>query len=246
MARHIMATFAAETGAELIKSLRAPEFFAPTLALPVTFYLLFGILLARSQNAAAYLLATFGVFAVMGPALFGFGVGVAAEREKGWLSLKRTAPASGAIFIAARLTSTLLFAAMALVPIYAAAGFLGGVALPRGAWSVLLMSHVLAAVPFSLMGLALGFTLGANAAVAVANLLFLALAVLGGLWFPVRLFPETLQQFAWGLPSFHLAEVSLSIVNGGAGGSTPLHLAVLAGMTALLAALAGWCWSRQR
>jgi ABC-2 type transport system permease protein len=246
MASRLATVLAAETGAELTKSLRAPEFILPTLALPTAFYLLFGVMLSQSASAAAHLLATYGVFAVMGPSLFGFGAGVANEREKGWLELKRTAPVPALSFIGARLAATVLFCAMALMPLYAAAGFFGDVALPRSTWTLLLASHLIAAVPFSLLGLAIGFSFGANGAVAVANLAFLGLAVLGGLWFPVSLFPEILQTIAAFLPSYHLAEVSLAIVRPESAGGVRMHALVIATMTVLLAVLAGWCWLRQR
>ena len=237
----------AETGAELLKSLRAPEFVLPTLALPCTFYLVFGIMLARGgAEVARFLLATYGVFAVMGPAIFGFGAGVASERERGWLSLKRASPAPAASFIGAKLIATLIFGALALLPIYAAAGFLGGVVLPRGTWALLLATHLLAVLPFALIGLTLGFSFGANAAIALANVVFLGLAVLGGLWFPITLFPGLLQTLAQALPSFHLAEISLAVVDPGRDSRPLLHLAVVAAMTAAFALLAGWAWARQR
>ncbi|MEM7764490.1 MAG: ABC transporter permease [Pseudomonadota bacterium] len=237
---------AAETGAEMRQNFRAPEFLIPTLALPVIFYLLFGITLSRGgSETATYLLATYGVFAVMGPALFGFGAGVAAEREKGWLRIKRVSPAPGASYVLAKLMTTLVFGAMALAPIYLAAGFLGGVALPRIDWLLLLGTHLLSVLPFSLLGLAIGFSFGSGAAIAFANIAFLGLAVLGGLWFPIMLFPSFMQQLAAWLPSFHLAEIGLSIV---AGGDRPvgMHLTVIAISTLVLGALALWRWSIQR
>ncbi|MEO0425765.1 MAG: ABC transporter permease [Pseudomonadota bacterium] len=234
-----------ETGAELTKSFRAPEFVLPTLLMPTTFYLLFGVMLSQSGGAAAYLLATYGVFAVMGPSLFGFGAGVASERERGWLSLKRTAPVPGYLHVAARLAATVLFGALALLPLYAAAGFAGDVALARSDWAVLLACHVLAVVPFSLLGLAIGFTFGANAAVAVANLAFLGLAVLGGLWFPASMFPDGLRAVGQALPSYHLAEVALAVVRPEPDRNVLVHLAIILATTGLLGALAAWRWSRQ-
>ena len=247
MSTRIIDILAAETGAELLQSLRAPEFVLPTLMLPTVFYMIFGIMMSRGgPEVATFLLATYGVFAVMGPALFGFGAGVASEREKGWLSLKRAAPAPAASFIGAKLISTLVFASLALMPIYAAAGFLGGVALTRGEWAMLLATHLSAVVPFALIGLSLGFSFGANAAIAMANIVFLGLAVLGGLWFPVTMFPGLMQTLALGLPSFHLAQVSLSVVDPSRIDSPALHLGIAALMTAAFATLAGLAWVRQR
>ena len=238
--------YAAEIVAECLKLLRAPEFIFPTLVLPVAFYTMFAVILPGSDQNAPYLLATFGVFAVMGPALFGFGAGVAQERERGWLKLKRAVPAPAPAYIVAKTVATLIMAAAGLVLVYVAAGFLAGVTLERATWALLLGVHILAALPFVFAGLTLGFLLGANGAVAAANLLFLALAVLGGLWIPIVVFPDLMQQIAWATPSFHLAEIALSAA--GQAGERPvgLHLAIIAAMTAGLALTAALTWLRQR
>jgi len=244
--RRYLKILARETGAELTQSLRAPEFVLPTLALPVCFYLLFGVLLADGSGSSAYLLASYGIFAVMGPALFGFGIGVAGERERGCLELKRALPAPAGAYIGARLGATLVFAGIALLPVYLAAAFLGDVALYRGQWLLLVAIHLAAVLPFSFIGLAIGFSVGSNGAVAIANIAFLGLAVVGGLWFPATLFPGWLLAFSRAMPSYHLAEIALSVVDKVTARDPALHLAVVALMTAALAALAAFAWSRQR
>lgn len=238
--------YAAEIGAELKKLVRAPEFIAPTLILPVVFYTLFAVILPGSNQNAGYLLATFGVFAVMGPALFGFGAGVAAERERGWLKLKRAVPAPAFSYIAAKTSATLLMALVSLALVYAVAGLAADVALEPAVWASLLAVHALAALPFVFAGLTLGFLLGTNAAVAVANLIFLALSILGGLWIPIIVFPDVMQSIAWALPSFHIAEIALAA--SGAAGERPvlLHVAMAAAMTAGLALTSAFAWLRQR
>ena len=104
----------------------------------------------------------------------------------------------------------------------------------------------LAVFPFSLLGLALGFRFGANAAIAMSNLFFLSLAVLGGLWFPISLFPDVLQTVAYGLPSFHLAQVALSFTRYAAETGTGDNLVMISVMTVVLAGLAGLAWQGQR
>jgi len=238
--------YAAEIGAECLKLVRAPEFIIPTLILPVAFYSMFAVIVPGSNQNAPYLLATFGVFAVMGPALFGFGAGVAQERERGWLKLKRAAPAPAFAYITAKTVATLIMAAAGLALVYAAAGFLAGVELARTTWALLMTVHILSALPFVFAGLTLGFLLGANGAVAAANLIFLALALLGGLWIPITVFPDMMQHMAWALPSFHLAEIALAA--GGQPGDRPVgvHLAALSAMTGALALTAAFAWLRQR
>jgi len=239
-------TLRLEVGAEILKAMRAPEFILPTLLFPVAFYLLFGIVLAGDSNNASYLLATYGVFAVMGPAIFGFGVAVATERTMGWLSLKRAAPAPPFAYIFAKIITTVLFASLAVALIYIVAGFAGGVELRRGVWALLLLTHILACIPFILIGLLIGFVFKANGAVAFANLAFMGLAVLGGLWIPVTVFPDLMQVIAKWLPSYHLGEIALKV--SGAQGERSLgpHLAVVANMTIFLTAAVFFFWRRQR
>ena len=145
-----------ETGAEILKTIRAPEFIVPTLVFPAAFYGLFGVVLAGGGTGnAAYLLATYGIFAVMGPSIFGFGISVANERERGWLDLKRAAPAPAASYILAKVITTLIFASLAVAMVHAIAGFGAGVALPRATWGALLGVHILSTLPFILNGLSL-------------------------------------------------------------------------------------------
>ena len=79
---------------ECLRLLRTPSFVLPSLLFPPIFYLMFGVLLSGGRNggdAARYLLASYGVFGIMGPALFGFGVAVALERERGFLDAQARA-----------------------------------------------------------------------------------------------------------------------------------------------------------
>lgn len=235
-----------ETGAELLKALRAPEFILPTLLMPSAFYAIFGVILDKTGNNAIYLLATYGVFAVMGPSIFGFGVGVANERDRGWLELKRAAPAPAYSYISAKLITTLLFTATALMPIYLIAGFLGDVELSRSTWVSLFAVHLSATIPFVLIGLCLGLRFASGAAVAISNILFLGLAILGGLWFPVFLFPEIMQSLAAFTPSFHMAELALAVVGKSGSQSSVTNLAAVSIMSLVFLSFALWSWSRQQ
>ncbi len=94
---HTVAIYAKETKYEFLKLLRLPVYSVSTIMFPVMFYVLFGLLLNRGHEAggvsvAAYLMASYGTFGVMGASLFGFGVGVAGERGLGWLQVKRASP----------------------------------------------------------------------------------------------------------------------------------------------------------
>lgn len=241
-----MRSFFLESGAEILKSFRAPEFILPTLLMPVAFYTLFATIVPMGPESAPYLLATYGVFAVMGPAIFGFGISVANERDKGWLALKRVSPATGGSYIAAKVLSTLIFASFSVASIYLVAGFAADVSFTRATWASLLMIHLFSVFPFILIGLSIGFLCNANAAVAVSNILFLSFSALGGLWIPIMVFPPAMQSFAHFLPTYHLSEIALAVSQTSGQGDISYHLLVIGVMTALLALFTALAWSKQR
>lgn len=234
----------AEIRAELLKAARTPAFTLPTLALPVAFYWLFGILLPQPGSGnAGYLLATFGVFAGLGPALFGFGAGVAEERATGVLALKQVSPLPPGVFIVAKLACALVFTAIVLVALYGLAASAGGVALERERWFLLAAIHLVGVLPFGLLGLCIGLTLGSSAAMGVTNLVFLCLAVLGGLWIPIFLFPDWMQAIGRLLPTSHLAGLALAAA-GRAPEATPGPGLLAVGLFALVCG--GFAWAAWR
>jgi ABC-2 type transport system permease protein len=240
-----LSIFTREFGAEMTKSRRMPEFAIPTVVLPVVFYALFGVVLAKDAQAAPYLLATFGVFAALGPSLFGFGIGIATEREEGTLALKSVSPMPAYVYPLAKLAMTVAFVALVLAMVYAVGIFAGGVTFTPAQWAGLLAVHLASVVPFSLLGIFLGYTLKSQGAIAFANVLFFPLAVLGGLWMPIFVFPAFMQGVAQVLPSYHLAQLALI-----AGGIQPpvdvwLHIAAIGAWTIVLAGLVAWAVRRE-
>lgn len=231
--------YARESWAEIVKSARMPQFIIPTIAMPPAFYALFALAMGQgSAEAATRTLATFGVFAVMGPALFGFGANIAAERESGQLELKRLSPMPAGAQITAKLAATTVFSMVAFVLLYAL-GLAGGVSLSAARWAMLAGVHTLAIIPFALIGLGIGYRLGQKGAIAIANIVFLAMAVLGGLWMPIAAFPQAMQAIAWALPSYHLGEIALMAAGQREAANLWLHAAPLALIT-LAAMLFAW------
>ena len=127
--------YALESMAEIRKSFRLPQFLLPTILLPVAFYGLFATAMGDGdRSTAAYALATFGVFAAIGPSLFGFGVGVADERAANLIELKRVSPLPGGAYIAGKIAASVLFTGVAVLLIYALGAFAGSVRLPAERW----------------------------------------------------------------------------------------------------------------
>ena len=237
---HLLRLQVIETHHALLQAWRLPAFSIPTLLFPLAFYVLFGLMLpSQTGNAAPahYLLATYGAFAVIGPALFGFGVGIAMDEDMGWLKLKRVSPLPMLVHFIARVLMSMVFALACVLALSALAAFAGDVALSAPQWLLLWTVLTIGAIPFCAMGLLIGSLVKARASVAVVNLIYLPMSVLSGLWFPITLFPEAMQTFALVLPAFHLGELALHVV-GLREANVPLALAMLLGSGALFLALA--------
>ena len=211
---------------EFLHLLRTPIFALPTVLFPVMFYLLFGVVI-NTGSATQYLLATYGVFGVMGAGMFGFGVTVAIEREQGFLQLKRALPMPPGAYLLAKMGMAMLFASIISLLLALIALSLGGVSLAPGQWLLLFAVNVLGTLPFCAIGLYIGTVCNGSGAPAVVNLIFLPMAFLSGLWLPLSMLPEVLSRVAPVWPAYHLGQVALKVVGMDDGGSLPLHLAVL-------------------
>ena len=223
-------SYALEAKYEFLRLLRTPIFALPTLLFPLLFYVLFGVLLKQGSGAAQYLLATYGVFGVMGAALFGFGVTVAMEREQGQLTLKRALPMPPGAYLLAKMAMALLFSAIVSLLLAVVAATLGDVALAPAQWATLWAVHVLGAIPFCAIGLYIGTVANGSGAPAIVNLLYLPMAFLSGLWLPLSVLPPLLAKLAPVWPSYHHAQIALKVVGRDAGGALWMHVGVLAVM----------------
>lgn len=233
--------FALEARFELLRVLRTPAFAIPTLLFPLVFYTMFAIVLGgpwQSAHKATYLLATYGVFGVIGPALFGFGVGTAIERQQGWLELKRVSPMPTGAYFFAKICMSLAFAATVVALLSSVAFAFGGVRMAPGTYVALVGALLVGTLPFCALGLWIGTLVKGQAAVAVVNLVYLPMSVLSGLWMPIAAFPAALQKAAAVWPAWHLSRLALGIVGQVRDVDYALHVGVLLAMTAGFLALA--------
>jgi len=228
-----LSAYALEAKYEFLRVLRTPAFAAPTLLFPPLFYLLFGILLNRGNSGAAhYLFASYSVFGVMAPSLFGFGVGVAIERERGWLALKRVAPMPPGAYLLSKMAMAMLFAVIIYGILAVMAYTLGGVRLAPSQWLLIGAIAACGVMPFCALGLMIGARANANAAPAFVNLIYLPMAFLSGLWMPLTMLPHVISQIAPLWPAYHLSQLALMSVGQAPANGIAMHLLWLAGFTA--------------
>jgi len=237
----LLRCYALESKHEFLRLLRAPSFAVPTLLFPPMFYLLFAVLFGNrggDYQANVYLLATYNVFGVIAPGLFGFGVSVALDRERGWLTLKRAQPMPPAAYLASKLAMAMLFAGIIFALLALLATTLGGVRLSASSWLSLLAVDVFGVLPFCAIGLFIATLVSGSGAPAVINLIYLPMSFLSGLWMPLSILPSVVREIAPLWPAYHLGQLALAAVGQATTGSALLHAAALAAFTGVFLALA--------
>ncbi|MGA9852209.1 MAG: ABC transporter permease [Gammaproteobacteria bacterium] len=244
--RDTLGVYLREGGFQFWSVVRMPGFALPTLLFPTMFYVFFGLVFGHGNSAdmATYMLATYGTFGIMAPALFGFGVGVAMDRERGILALKRVAPMPPTAYLFAKTAMAMLFALIIVLLLFVLGAVFGGVALPCSNWFSLAGILIAGTLPFCGLGLIVGLRVGGQASAAIINLIYLPMAFLSGLWVPLNLMPHWLQELARIFPTYHLAQIALGVIHMGDGSRLATHLFYLAAFTALCFWIAARSWRR--
>jgi len=244
--RNTLGVYLREAEYQFWGMLRMPGFALPTLLFPTLFYVFFGLIFShgQSRDILTYMLGTYGTFGIMAPALFGFGVGVAMEREHGILALKRVAPMPPMAYVFAKVAMSMLFALLIVILLFILGGLFGGVRLPRREWLGLAATLILGTLPFCALGLAVGMRVSGQASAAIINLIYMPMSFLSGLWVPLHFFPHWLRELALALPAYHLAQIGLSIVHMGDGSRFTTHVIYLLVFTIICLRFAQIGWRR--
>ena len=246
--RSLLRVYRTEAWQEFLKLIRLPIFAVTTIALPLMFYVIFGITFAGEQaggvGMTTYMLVTYGAFGVIGVALFGFGVSVAVERGQGWMRLKRVAPMPPLAYFVGKVVMSLAVATIIVLAMFTLGAIVGGVRLDPQQWVAAGLALVAGALPFSAMGLAFGYLVGPNSAPAVLNLAWLPMAFASGLWIPISQLPDVVQSVAVALPPYHFVQLALGTIGASEGGSPVVHAAAVLGFTLLFLVVAAWGFRR--
>ena len=228
-----------ETKYEFLKLLRTPRFGLMTLSMPLMFYIIYAVVIYKSQHLGAtrvanYMLGTFGAFGVMGACLFGVGLNLANERGLGWLELKRATPLAPQTYFLAKLTICLLFSVLEVTALFILGTTLAGVRLPVFDSVRLLAILVAGSIPFG----AVGYFAKPDSAPVLVNLIYLPMAFLSGLWMPFEFLPKSLQQLAVFMPPYHLSRLALGVLGADRDHAWWGHWQALACFTAIFLGLA--------
>lgn len=227
---------------EVLRTLRNRQYLLMIVVLPAVFAVFFTKLFGsfgtaeEARRYAASYMVSMMAFGGMGAVLTATGPRIATERDNGWLRQLRATPLSARAVFAAKVLAATALALPSLVLVAVVGWAVNGVNLSWWQWPAILALLWLGTVPFAGLGVLLGYLLNPDASAGATSGVYLMLALLGGLWVPVQLFPATLVSVVQWLPSYRYADLGRAVLAGhGPGG---VSMAVLVGYGLVFAAAA--------
>ncbi|ROS79093.1 ABC transporter permease [Cellulomonas sp. PhB143] len=230
---------------QFLESVRVPIAVLGNLIFPALAMFFFVVPqeeVASDPVASTIAVASLSLFAICSASLFTYGLGVAEDRQQPFDPFLRSLPAGPAPRMIGRIVNGAIFSLFGVVPVVLI-GWLFTAAAPS---PVQLLAGVgtllLVAVPFTLLGIGVGYSLSAKAALPVVQVILFPLAFAGGLFLPPQLFPSWLDGISMATPTRAGRDLVVQAVTGEAAYSGAWL--VLLGWTVAFAALAGWAYRR--
>ncbi len=234
----------AQVGMELRLLARRGENLFVTVIVPLVLLVFFSLVPAIDQGGVRFLLPGILALAIISTSLVNLGISTAFERSYGVLKRLGGSPLPRAGLIAAKLvTVAVVELGQAVLLVAVAAAFLGWSPGPTSSAWVVAVAFVLGTLTFAGLGLFLAGTIRAEATLAIANGLFLALLLLGGVVLPVDRLPVALAGLARVLPAAALSDalrIGLGAATGDAFGPLVLLGAWALATTVLAARTFRW------
>jgi len=223
----------AQLGFELVLTARRGENVLATLVVPVAllvFFVAYPIGLPPGVRAVDAVVPGILAVAIIAAGLVNLGIATAYERAYGVLKRLGASPLSRPALVVAKIAAVVVLELVQLALLAVVAVGVLGWRPPSIDVPTLLVALVLGTAAFAGLGLLLAGTLRAEATLALANALFLAFVLVGGVVVPPTGLPDALAAIARALPAAALADALRGALGGptdpGLAGATPL--AVLA------------------
>lgn len=214
---------------EVRRAMRNPRTLIFTFGFPVALFLLYCGMYGDQTidpgshvTLKAYLMCSMAAYGAFMAAMTAGGR-TAVERAKGWQRQVRLTPLTPAGYLFAKGTVAMLVALPPIVLVSLIGGLTQGISLSAVGWVQVVLGVWIATIPFAVLGLLVGQVATEDSLQPIMMTVMLLLSFLGGIFIPVQVFPDWLQQVAQVLPTYWLAQVG----HGAFMGNTQVGMAVL-------------------
>ena len=194
---------------ELILMKRQAAYYLLSIGLPSVFYLIFSGVMSSDTPTSVLRLYLFSmtVFSIMSSAFFSIPSSLQSDKTNNWQKMIQHSPVSMVEYYISKLFSALLTFLLSIVVVFSVGYFVRGVSLPTMDWLIIALIILFGSLVFIAMGVLVSLLPSAQLMSVVGNIAYMALAVLGGLWFPLSMFPAWLRSIGKLMPSYQLMQV---------------------------------------
>ena len=205
-------------GIEIKMLFRKKVYLALSILLPLVFYLLFTSIIdiPSTQQEIFYkeYMYSMVTFSLTSFCLMSFPVDLIEEHQIGWQKQLLNTRMSYPAYYMTKVFKTMIQFALSIVVIFIVAATVRNISMSVNEWLISGVTLWICASLFLSIGILLAQVNDLQKASSLGNILYIVLAMVGGLWFPVSQFPEWLKVIAYKSPTYHMKQIALDIGKG--------------------------------
>ena len=147
--------------------------------------------------------------------IFSFPTVLETDRLNNWQKVLRHTPVSMVEYYLIKVVGLFVDFLLSIGVVFTVGHVVRHVNMPLQDWILGAFLLILGSLAFVALGLVLTLLPSSQLMSVVGNLLYMGLAVMGGLWMPISLFPEWMQAIGKCLPTYQLMELIKTFLNKG-------------------------------
>ncbi|KUL37441.1 ABC transporter [Streptomyces sp. NRRL F-4489] len=233
---------------EILRTLRNKKFMFFSVIYPPALYLIVAgaadgkPIPGTHLSTGLYYMVSMAAFGAMTAVLLGNSERIAKERQAGWVRQLRLTALPGRGYVAAKIAAAATVSLPSILVVLGAAALVKGVRLEPWQWGAIAAGTWLGSFVFAALGVAIGYLATGDAVRPISMLVYFGLAFLGGLWMPMTLLPQWVQNIAEWLPTHAYTALGTAVEGGGAPHAK--DMAILLGYLLLFAGGAAWLYRK--
>ena len=203
---------------EGLRIFRNPYYLFWSLFMPIVFYVIFTKIMNTDvpdrELWNAHFLMSITTFSVMGSAIMTLGIRMVQEKSQGWTTFMRVTPLSGMVYFLAKMVGQTMIHVLSIIVLFIAGVLINGVSMSSMDWIISGLWILAGSLPFLGIGVLVGSMKRVDTAGGVSNMVYMLLAITGGMWMPMEVLPKTIQTIGSWLPAYNYGNGAWEIIRG--------------------------------
>ncbi|MFG2223732.1 ABC transporter permease [Streptomyces sp. NPDC048644] len=233
---------------EILRALRNKKFMFFSVIYPPALYMIIAggadstPVPGTKLDMGLYYMVSMAAFGAMTAVLLGNCEQIAKEREKGWVRQLRLTSLPGRGYVSAKVAAAATVSLPSIVLVLIMGAAVKGVRLEAWQWATIAIGTWLGSFVFAALGVAIGYLVSGDAVRPVSMLCYFGLAFCGGLWMPLTILPQWVQNIAEWIPTHAYAALGTAVEAGSA--PHVKDIAILLGYLLVFAGGAAWLYRK--